>query len=175
VEQKMTAPVELTRYDVVSDKHGAFLRVFGNPVGPVQGAQPVYTTKDADQLLASLREQLSCAQSEAKFCREHLERERKDAARYRWLGDLKCNSLYLTRNTDHATNYMTAKEWIEEQNPEWYAEDPPEEVQRMKDTNTIWSLQVYPDTPIGSYTWNAASLDAAIDQALASLPGSEAV
>lgn len=90
----------------------------------------------------------------------------KDAARYRWLRDHKCNSLHLTRDGDHACNYVTATQWIEEYRPEDFAEDDPSEVQRMKDTNTIWSLQIYPDTPIGSYLWHGSTLDSAVDSAM---------
>lgn len=93
--------------------------------------------------------------------------EARDAARYRWLRDLRCNSLHLTRDGDHACNYMTAKQWIEEggMHEADVADTPPNELQRMKDTNTIWRLQVYPNTPIGFNVWNAATLDAAIDAA----------
>jgi hypothetical protein len=88
-----------------------------------------------------------------------------DAERYRWLRDIKCCSMSLTLNDDHSPNYVDAAEWIEEHAPEDFVHTPPEEVQRMKDTNTIWGLQIYPHTPIGFNKWNAASLDAAIDAA----------
>lgn len=90
----------------------------------------------------------------------------KDAMRYRWLRDHICNSLHLERNGDHASNYVTAKQWIEEYCPEDFKECSPEEIQRMKDTNTIWRLQIYPHTPIGFNLWNAATLDAVIDSAM---------
>lgn len=95
----------------------------------------------------------------------------EDAERYQWLTTLKCNSLTLSRDDDHACNYMTASDWIDD-HPEWYAYDDPGEVALMRVTNTIWSLQVYPDTPIGSTTWNASTADAAIDAARK--PGSAA-
>lgn len=97
-------------------------------------------------------------------CSEH-EKLRKDAQRYRWLRDVKCNHYHLTRDDDHATNYTTAKEWIEECAPEEFQGVAPDELQKMKDTNTIWCMHIYPDTPIGSYTFYAATLDAAIDAA----------
>jgi len=46
-------------------------------------------------------------------------------------------------------------------------------IQDMKDANTIWSVQIYPDTPIGSYTWYGASLDVAIDAAIAAMQPKE--
>ncbi len=97
--------------------------------------------------------------------RADVEEMRRDAARYRWLRDLKCNSFSVGKDEDHASNYMTASDWIDE-NPDWYRDDDPAEVQRMRDTNTIWRLQVYPHTPVGFNVWNAATLDAAIDAAM---------
>jgi hypothetical protein len=84
---------------------------------------------------------------------------------YEWLASLKANSWSLSYNDDHAANYTTAKEWIEDRVPEWFEHTDPEELQRMKDTNTIWSLQVYPDTPIGSYTWYGATMDYVVGKA----------
>lgn len=91
----------------------------------------------------------------------------RDGVRYRWLRDLQCNSLHLTRNADHACNYMTAKEWIESYaNVDEFADDDAEEIQRMKDTNTIWALQVYSNTPVNFWILHSATLDAAIDAAM---------
>lgn len=90
----------------------------------------------------------------------------RDAARYRWLRDAKPNSLSLTLNEGHAPNYRTAKEWIEEDMPEWFSDEPPEALQAMKDTNTIWALQSYPHTPIGFLHASRATLDELIDLAM---------
>ncbi|EHK65953.1 hypothetical protein [Achromobacter arsenitoxydans] len=87
-----------------------------------------------------------------------------DAARYRWLRDHACNSLHLTRDGEHACNYLTAAQWIESC-PEDFQDDAPEEIERMKATNTIWRLQVYPNTPVGFWVLHASTLDAAIDAA----------
>ena len=88
------------------------------------------------------------------------------ARRYAWLGSLKCNSLSVTRDDDHACNYMTAAEWIDNSAKDFLHDDP-EEVERMKDTNTIWRLQVYPNTPVGFWVIHASTLDAALDAAMA--------
>lgn len=96
---------------------------------------------------------------------------RRDAERYRWLRDHKCNQLYIDRDGDHACNYMTAAEWIDKEldggpmGPD-YARVPAEELQQMRDTNTIWHLQIYPATPIGSYSIMGATLDSVIDAAM---------
>jgi hypothetical protein len=95
------------------------------------------------------------------------EQVRKDAALFRWLHDLKCSELILTRNGDHACNYMTAAQWIDD-NPEDFEDCDPAEVERMRATNTIWRLQVYPDTPIGFLVWHGSTPEAAIDAAMAS-------
>lgn len=102
------------------------------------------------------------AEADYLALRAECEALRANAERYRWLRDAKPNALHLSRNGDHACNYMTASAWIDE-SEEWFAETPPEEIQRMRDTDTIWELQIYPDTPIGSYTYYASTLDAAID------------
>jgi hypothetical protein len=87
------------------------------------------------------------------------------AARYRWLRDVACNQLYVTRDGDHACNYMTAADWIDE-HPEDFVDCDAAEVQRMKDANTIWRVQIYPNTPVGFSFYCAATLDAAIDAAM---------
>lgn len=84
---------------------------------------------------------------------------------YEWLSALKCNNFHLTRDDEHAVNYVTAKAWIEEYQPADFSDVPAEELQAMKDTNTIWCLQIYPDTPIGSYCWYGATLDSVIGKA----------
>jgi hypothetical protein len=95
-----------------------------------------------------------------------LEEAGKDAERYRFMRDLHCNQFSVSYNDGPASNYMTAKEWIEEAMPEWFEDDPVEEVEKMKSTNSIWTLQVYPNTPVRFNAWNASTLDAVIDQAI---------
>lgn len=97
--------------------------------------------------------------------RSTIEALQADAARYRWLRDHECNSLYLTRNDEHAANYMTAKDWIRE-HQEDFQDDDQAEVSRMKETNTIWTLQIYPHTPIGFNLWHGSTPDVAIDAAM---------
>ncbi len=84
---------------------------------------------------------------------------------YEWLSAFKCNHYHLTRDDDHATNYVTAKVWIEEFCPEEFEDVAAEELQAMKDTNTIWCLHIYPDTPIGFYRFYGASLDYIVNAA----------
>lgn len=84
---------------------------------------------------------------------------------YEWLAAQKPNQLHLTRN-DHACNYVTAKVWIEEYaTQDEFKHVPPDLLEAMKATNTIWCLQIYPDTPIGSYVWYGHTIDSVIEQA----------
>lgn len=90
-----------------------------------------------EKLVASLAEQmrlklavdqadttLSFAAQQAGKRIMELEAERdalkQDAERYRWLCNSIDNSLYLSRNEDHSVNYVTAKEWIEEYDPDCF-------------------------------------------------------
>jgi len=88
-----------------------------------------------------------------------------DARRYRWLRSHACNSLRLSKN-HHADNYVSAKDWIENYVPEQYDNISPEELQRMKDTDTIWSLQIYPNTPVGFNEHQGSDLNTVIDAAI---------
>lgn len=90
-----------------------------------------------------------------------------DAARYRFLRDMQCNHFYLTRNSEHAPNYMTATDWIDQADQGEFDDVPADELARMKETNTIWCLQVYPRTPVSFWTTCGATLDAAVDTAIA--------
>jgi hypothetical protein len=84
---------------------------------------------------------------------------------YEWLAAQKPNALHLERNGENACNYRTAREWIEEDNPEWFADTPPALLEEMKATDTIWSLQIYPDTPVGFLKWYGPTLDSVIERA----------
>lgn len=92
------------------------------------------------------------------------------AERYEWLSNLKCNSMNLSRDESHSMNYTTATDWIENIMPDQFADVPPELLEAMKATNTIWQLQVYPDTPVGFYVWFGPTLNSVVDQAMRDLP-----
>ncbi len=86
------------------------------------------------------------------------------ARRWQWLATLKCHSFSLERD-EHKASYMTATQWIEDC-VNRFAGTAPEVLQAMKATDTIWSLQIYPDTPIGFYVWYGATAEACIDAAM---------
>ena len=75
-----------------------------------------------------------------------------------WLPPHKCG-LFLTHN-EHKNYYETVAIRIQDgciADRGWVSE---EEKQRAIDTDELWELQWYPDTPNGSYTLVASSLDA---------------
>lgn len=90
----------------------------------------------------------------------------KDAARYRFLRDMKPNSYTLSYNDGHKPNYMSVEEWIASSHG-MYDEITDETRQKMIDTDTIWTLQIYPNTPIGFNWYHGATMNEAIDAAMA--------
>lgn len=76
----------------------------------------------------------------------------------------KFSSLTIGFNDDHACNYQTAAEWDEyeagaDSRLEWVSEI---ERERARSENSVWSIQWYPDTPIGFHALAASSLSALI-------------
>jgi hypothetical protein len=67
----------------------------------------------------------------------------------------KCG-LFLTHN-EHKNIYQTAEEYIKnEDHTTWESE---EHKQKAINTNEIWTLQWYPETPIGFYEISAPTLE----------------
>ena len=80
----------------------------------------------------------------------------------------KYSSITIGFNDECAPSYMTVAEEVE--NAERYGAESwvsEEERQRAIETNSMWTAQWYPDTPIGFYVLHASSLPALLD-ALAS-------
>lgn len=70
-------------------------------------------------------------------------------------------SLHLTHN-DHKSYYLTVAQAIAD-GDHGYSEDcwiSPEQKQKAIETNECWTLQWYPDTPVGFCILSAADLDA---------------
>jgi hypothetical protein len=76
----------------------------------------------------------------------------------------KCG-LYLQHN-EHKDNYQSAEDWIEEsdhyKNYEWKDD---ESKRRAIEADEIWTLQWYPDTPIGFHSVAAPTLDELLEYA----------
>jgi hypothetical protein len=84
---------------------------------------------------------------------------------YEKLIRIKCNSFSLSKNDDHLPNYLTAKDWIEKYEFDDFKDVDQSEIIKMIDSNTIWKLQIYPDTPIGFYMYYGATCEYVIKQA----------
>ncbi len=69
--------------------------------------------------------------------------------------------LYLVHNA-HKDVYETIEQYYEDDPNDWVSED-----QRLKalKENSVWDLQWYPDTPIGSYRLLACDLDVLLEAA----------
>ena len=80
------------------------------------------------------------------------------------------SSLAISFNDEHAPNYATAQKWHDEwgeygggapnQRIDWVSED---ERQKALATNSVWTCQWYPNTPVGFNCMGAASLAALMD------------
>lgn len=79
-----------------------------------------------------------------------------------WLPEHKCG-LYLTHN-EHKDSYESAEEFIANRNLELDFMSL-KEMQKAITEDSIWHLQWYPYTPIGSHSICAASLEA-IEEAI---------
>lgn len=69
-------------------------------------------------------------------------------------------SLHLTHN-DHKSYYRTVQEAITDEDFGYCEDDwvSPEQKKKAIDTNDCWTLQWYPDTPVGFCKLSAADLD----------------
>ena len=92
-----------------------------------------------------------------------LEAAREDAERYQWLRDSKACSLSVSFN-DHHSMYQSVTDTLDE--PHGYYSDISDSVRAtMIKTDTIWTIHIYPNSPVGFNVYHAATLDAAIDAA----------
>lgn len=81
-------------------------------------------------------------------------------------------SLIIQFNEDHACNYVDARKWHDDYGRYSGGEDDdiswPSNQERLKaiDQNSVWTIQWYPDTPVGSYRVGASTFEAAARYAL---------
>lgn len=73
-------------------------------------------------------------------------------------------SMTLTHN-DHKSYYESPENWIEE-HADWCDWENTEAKQRAIDTDSIWTIQWYPDTPIGFICVAAPTLEEALHLAI---------
>lgn len=83
------------------------------------------------------------------------------------LGDIPhAASLHLKHN-QHKSYYQTVQESVDGEDF-GYTDNcwvSPEQRQKAIDTNECWTLQWYPDTPVGFYVMSAADLDVLLEAA----------
>ena len=84
---------------------------------------------------------------------------------YEYLARLTANSWSIEHN-EHASSYVTAAKWID-MNSDMFDDTPPELLAGMRERNTIYRLQIYPDTPVGFNWYCGPTLDSVIEQARA--------
>jgi len=81
-------------------------------------------------------------------------------------GDYFYSSLTLNYN-DHHSSYEDAKEWWADEIERWGRSDSNwvslEEKDKALDTDSVWMLQVYPNSPVGFNIYFASSLQALLE------------
>lgn len=121
-----------------------------------------------DRLIAQIAEALfgqpGMSLMEMANRRAEIEALVKDAGRYRWISENAGCSLSISHN-DHHNVYQTVQDTLDDSQG-YYDEIQPDERELMIQSDTIWTVQEYPNTPIGFNVWHAASLSAAIDAAM---------
>jgi hypothetical protein len=97
-------------------------------------------------------------------------RDSEDAARYRFLRDSQNCSLSISHN-DHHNMYETLEQVFEhhggDPKSDYYGDIPADERAAMIAADSLWTLHIYPNSPVGFNVYHGATLDAAIDAARA--------
>lgn len=132
-----------------------------------QPLQEVYRTKrDADAFAAHLLDEYKhVATVTPLYTAPAKDGDGRDGEMYRQIASYRGCVLHITRNENHAVNYMSLSDYVENW-PEDYRDVPKEELEKMIATNTDWCVHFFPTTPGGSYACHGATLDAAMEVAL---------
>lgn len=94
---------------------------------------------------------------------EQVRRMSEDAARYQFLRDSRACSMSINFNDHHS--YYEKAEQVMSDNPSYYEDVPDDERQKMIKTDTIWTVHIYPRTPVSFDVFHASTLDGAVDAA----------
>jgi hypothetical protein len=144
----------MTDIDEIEAKHKAFKGACEDPYCTRIGCQVCEMLAIESALIAKVRQ---------------MEKDKaglvENMGMYEKLIGIKCNSFSLSKNDDHLPNYLTAKDWIEKYEFDDFKDVDQSEIIKMIDSNTIWKLQIYPDTPIGFYMYYGATCEYVIKQA----------
>lgn len=98
--------------------------------------------------------------------------EALDLRRYRFLRDSTACSLSISHN-DHHNMYLSVADTLDDSQG-YYDDISDAERAQMIATDTIWTVHIYPVTPVGFNVFHGATLDSAIDAAIAALDSEEA-
>lgn len=90
----------------------------------------------------------------------------QDAKRYRFLTSLQERCAVYLEHNDFAASYRTAKQELEEDVLGTYSDVLDEIRAKMIEANSIWSLQIYPNTPVGFNIYHGSTLDDVIELAM---------
>ncbi len=82
------------------------------------------------------------------------------------------SSIHIGFNDHHACNYCDAQRYADEygqyeEGDDWIS---PEDRKLALDTNSVWSIQWYPDTPVGFYSKFASSLPKLLEAVFSEFP-----
>jgi hypothetical protein len=154
----------------LKDFHAAALRCREVPyrMPEAQEAYRVQFDRVLDVLLPALLTDGESLLEENQKLKDEVEALTADAERYRWLRDSQNCSLSINHN-DHHCVYESVEQtfynFAGDPKADYYADVPADERAKMIATDTIWTLHIYPNTPVGFNVYHAATLDAAIDAA----------
>jgi hypothetical protein len=66
----------------------------------------------------------------------------------------------IINHNPHKASYETVEEWMIQDGNDWASD---EEREKAIATDSLWTIQWYPHTPIGSHTVAASTLSAALE------------
>lgn len=112
-----------------------------------------------------------CAERISAILAQTSEARDADAARYAFLRDSVACSLSISHN-DHHNMYMSVADTFDSTDG-YYNDIGNDERAKMIETDTIWTLHVYPNTPVGFNVYHGSSLDAVCDAAMRQEAGDE--
>jgi hypothetical protein len=69
----------------------------------------------------------------------------------------------IIQHNDHKGSYISAEEWALENDDDWVS---PDEREKAIETDSIWSIQWYPHTPVGFNRVLASTFEACLGAAL---------
>jgi len=66
-------------------------------------------------------------------------------------------------HNNHKSTYQTVEELLKDDTENFYEFSSKEDRQKCIDTNELWSIQIYPDTPIGFYVFAGSTFEKVLE------------